>query len=82
MPQFHFNVRTGLMNVDEVGVDLPDIEAAMVMANHDASHLLRDEGEHLYADGEWQLEVTDAAGLILFTLMFSRCCAPAIGSGR
>jgi len=78
MPQYHFNVINGSVCTDDVGVNLPDLPAAMAMANQEAGQLLKDGKHDLWGGGEWQLEVTDEIGLILFTLMFSRCSAPAV----
>jgi hypothetical protein len=78
MPHYHFNVINGSKCIDDLGVDLPDLPAAMAMADLEAGQLFRDGRHDLWYDSEWQLEVTDGLGLILFTLMFSRHNASAV----
>jgi hypothetical protein len=43
-----------------------------------AGELLRDAGEHFWDDADFDLTVTDAKGLILFTMRIVGTVAPAL----
>lgn len=40
--------------------------------------MLRDEPESFWIGGEWRMDVTDAQGLILFSLHFTATIAPVL----
>jgi hypothetical protein len=63
MPQFYFHLwRGGELTSDEVGVDLPTLNAAKRRAERIASSILdQNDGAPLDRSG-WDIEVTDAGG--------------------
>src|SRR5262245_5515396 len=68
MPMFYFTLRCdGLLINDPEGVNLPDISAAQEEARsvaHDLMQNCEPKTRH------WQLDTCDAAGNVLFTLLF------------
>jgi hypothetical protein len=78
MPRYFFNVEDGASYPDKEGLELVDLGAARKVAIEMASELL-DGGSDAFWDAKhWQLEVTDALGLIQFVLTFSAANAPAL----
>jgi hypothetical protein len=66
--RFHFQVRTGThVMVTEVA-DLPDTNEARVEAARRVGKLLHDHAGKLWEDEDWQMDVTDERGLILFVI--------------
>jgi hypothetical protein len=82
MSLFFFNVHDGVALIDEEGTELPDITAAKLMAVKLAGAMLQDDAEEFWNGEQWQLDVTDATGLTLFSLTFIGTDAPSIGSER
>lgn len=78
MPVYHFNVHDGSDFPDRDGIALPDLQAARRQALQLAGELLRDQGENFWNGEDWKVEVTDAANLVLFTILFAAFDAPAI----
>ena len=78
MPLFFFDVRDGEYFPDNVGTDLPDLDAARREAVTFSGELLRDRGAKFWDGAEWRVEVKDAHGLMLFTLLFTGIDAPAL----
>ncbi len=76
MPRYFFQVHDGAGTVDDDGMDFPDLAAARVEAVRLGGAILRDQAERFVEAQDWHLEVTDAAGLILFTLWFAAIDAP------
>jgi hypothetical protein len=63
--RFHFQVRTGThVMVTEVA-DLSDSDEARVEAAKRIGLLLHDHPGRLWADEDWQMDVTNDKGLIL-----------------
>jgi hypothetical protein len=67
-PRYFFNVIDGTSLPDRSGTELRDIYTAQDQAVRMAGELLRELRATLWNDGEWELEVTDAHGAILFVL--------------
>lgn len=86
MPRFHFNVHDGISLPDKEGSDHADIPAARRQAIRLAGDLLRDQGEIFWNGQEWEVEVTNEHGLILFGILFVATEAPVLqnssSSGR
>jgi hypothetical protein len=78
VPRFHFNIDDGTASTDLEGTELPTIEAARRAAVRTACDVLRDQPESFWIGGEWRMDVTDAQGLILFSLHFTATIAPAL----
>jgi hypothetical protein len=77
MPIYHFNVEDGQKYPDLPGMDCPDLDAARIEAIRRTSDLLRDNGASFWGGHGWKITVTDARGLILFTLNFLAVSSPA-----
>ena len=72
MPRFHFHIRreaAGTLDRDEVGMVLPDIEAAQTEALESAKELII---ERIRADRRIDsfFEVTDSEGNVVFLMPF------------
>ena len=78
MPRYHFNVYDGHNIVDDIGAELPNPTFARREAIRYAGALLEDEAKRLGLGDEWRMEVTDATGLILFSLDFTVTESPAM----
>ena len=71
MPRYFFHVHDGSSLPDDEGTELRDLYAAQEEAIRLSGELLRDMGGRFWDGAVWNLEVTDEAGRILFTLRFS-----------
>lgn len=77
MPLFHFHFHDGTTrHDDEIGLELPDAEAAYLQAIAAAKGM----GNHLIEDGVnpalCSFEVTTAGGALLFSIAFSELFVP------
>jgi hypothetical protein len=68
MPIYHFEVRTPSHVMLTEGAELPDSTAARVEAAKRVGALLHEHAGQLWVDQDWQLDVTDAQGLILYVI--------------
>ncbi|MBP0492053.1 DUF6894 family protein [Pararoseomonas indoligenes] len=82
MPRYFFHVRDGQSLPDRTGKELPNISAAKQQAVHLAGGLLKADNGAFWSGEEWQMEVVDEAGLVLFTLDFLATESPAVRAGR
>jgi hypothetical protein len=82
MASFHFVVRTDTHVLSSGSVDLSSLEAARVAASTRIGDLLKTHAEAIWVDKEWQMDVTDAAGLILFVINVSAMKSAATGSSN
>ena len=82
VPLFHFNVLDGVSDIDRVGTELADVNAACREARLLASEMLKSENESKKLDDEWRVEVTDHAGMILFRIDVAATRSPVIGAER
>jgi hypothetical protein len=80
MPRFFFHIHDGQFLPDREGTELLNLREAKVQAVRLAGELLRDGNEAFWDGEEWQLEVTDEKGLVLFTLDFIATLAPSAPS--
>jgi hypothetical protein len=71
MPRFFFNARDGKGFRDAEGVEFADASAACGEAVTLAGEILRDVNGKMSEGGDWQLDVTDAAGNRVGSLRFS-----------
>lgn len=78
MPVYHFNVHDGVRIDDLDGHSLENLAAAKREAINLSGHAIRELGEIFWHGEEWQMEVTDADGLVLFTLTFFANVAPTL----
>ena len=81
MSLFHFEVRTPTHVMLTEGVELSDHTAARVEAARRVGVLLNDHAGQIWVDQEWQMEITDETGLILYTIqVFTQKSAATQGS--
>jgi hypothetical protein len=71
MPRCFFHLKDGRDYPDDVGTELPDVQAAQTEAVKTSGELLRDLGHNFWDNGDWKLVVTDDRQKPLFTLRFS-----------
>jgi hypothetical protein len=77
--RFHFQVRTGShVKVTEFE-DLSDVDQARIEAAKRIGLLLHAHAGELWVDEEWQMDVTDETGLILFVITVSAMKTSATG---
>jgi hypothetical protein len=62
--------------------ELPHLENARVEASTRVGDLLRTHAEQIWVDKEWQMDVTDETGLILFVINVSAMKSAATISAR
>jgi hypothetical protein len=67
--RFFFNLAGAVHDPDNLGEELPDLQAARIYAVVQASEVIRNRPELVWAGDEVRIEVTDGTGLILFTVM-------------
>lgn len=70
MPRYHFHLRDGQYTPDTEGSELPDTRSAQREAVKLAGAMLQEHADKFWTGEDWRLEVTDGAGLVLFTLQF------------
>lgn len=76
---YHFNMHDGRSYPDTLGMHCSSLEAARVEAVQRIGKLLAEEAARFWTGDEWTMDVTDANGLTLFTLMFMAASSPATG---
>lgn len=69
MPIYHFNVHDGVECPDRVGSELPDLAAARAEAVRRISDILNQSADSFWSGTPWNINVSDAKGLTLFTIM-------------
>ena len=82
MAKYHFNIHDGFDLPDREGHELPDLAAARRFAVMLGGELIRDHADAFWREGQWRMDVTDAAGLVLFSLQLSAIEAPALWKGH
>lgn len=78
---YFFNLAGAEYDSDVVGVDLPSMHEARLMAAKVAGELLKDRPGLAWTGEELRVEVTDASQLVLFTVIILGVDSPA-GLGR
>ena len=71
MPRYFFNVFYGPSNVDVIGEDLPDEQAAWHEGTRVAGELFHDLDGGFQPGQEWRLEITDDAKNLLYVIRIS-----------
>ena len=72
MPSFRFQIQqTGVIDVAGHDVELPDAQAAWTEAVGMCRDLSRDLIAETASNSEWRLEVTNAAGILIFQFSFT-----------
>jgi hypothetical protein len=68
LPLYHFEVRTDTHVMLTEGVDLNGSTAARIEAAKRIGELLNEHAGEIWTDQAWQMDVTDAHGLILYVI--------------
>lgn len=76
---YHFNMHDGRSYPDTLGTDCSTLEIARVEAVRRIGKLLAEEAARFWTGDEWTMDVTDADGLTLFSLMFMAANSPVAG---
>jgi hypothetical protein len=80
--RFHFQVRTGTHVMVTESADLSNTDEARVEAAKRIGSLLHAHAGKLWTDEEWQMDVTDETGLILFVINIAAMRSAATGGSR
>ncbi len=76
--KYFFNTENGQSHLDTDGTELPNDAEACVEAARVLSDLLRDKPREFCEQDDFAIKVTDATGLVLFTMNLSRTLSPAM----
>jgi hypothetical protein len=68
MPVYNINVRTASHIADTHPVDKANLTEVRVEMARFVGELLKDHADLIWKDQEWQVDVSDASGLILYVL--------------
>ena len=68
MPFYHFEVRTQTHVMITQGGEFANDEGARIEAAKRIGQLLHDHAGQLWVDEDWQMDVTDEKGLILYVI--------------
>jgi hypothetical protein len=79
MPRYHFNTSDGRPACDPTGVECADLAGAKRLAVRFAGAMLPEIADEIF-DTDFRLEVTNDAGLTLFSILVVGTDAPAIKS--
>ncbi|MEV4934909.1 DUF6894 family protein [Sphingobium sp. LSP13-1-1.1] len=71
MPNYIFNIRTASHIGDAVTVQMDDHTALRTEMARFVGKLLSDHAEVIWVDEDWQFDVTDESGLILYAMNIS-----------
>jgi hypothetical protein len=71
MPTYCINVRTASHIADTLSVERDGLDDLRIEMARFVGELLRDHAALIWSDQDWQVDVTDASGLILYVLHVS-----------
>ncbi|UUL83802.1 DUF6894 family protein [Sphingomonas qomolangmaensis] len=71
MPKYNIETRNASHVWDTFSIELPDHTAARGEAAKFVGNLLQEHADKIWIDQEWQIDVTDEAGLILYVMNLS-----------
>lgn len=77
MPRYFFNLQDGPVP-DREGYELPDLGAAKLIAVQTISAIVSQNAAEFIAQGEWQMNISDEQGLVLFSVTLFTTDAPAV----
>ena len=77
MPRFFFHRTDGTFDPDNEGTDFPDLATARSEAIRFAAETVRDDPEEVWAGDTFRVEVSDAEGMLLCTIVILGLDAPA-----
>jgi hypothetical protein len=79
MPVYHLNIRTESHIAATVLVEKEDLTDLRLEMARFVGELLKDHAELIWTDEDWQIDVTDADGLILYVIHISATETAATG---
>ena len=82
MPKYFFHIHDGQSFPDEEGTDLANLAAARLEAIQLTGQMLKDDSGAFWNGEDWRVQVTDEAGMTLFTLHFMAVQAAATQSAK
>jgi hypothetical protein len=74
---YNINIRTASHIADTVTVEKENLTELRLEMGIFVGELLKDHAELLWEDKDWQIDVTDASGLILYVIQVVASEAPA-----
>lgn len=77
MAEYNINIRTESHIADTVKVEKDDLTGLRVEIAAFVGELLKDHAELLWEDKDWQIDVSDDSGLILYVIQVVASEAPA-----
>ena len=77
MPRYHFHVEDGIAYPDLEGTECSSLEAARTEAVLRSGIVLHKNARSFWGGSGWKLIVTDAEGMVMFTLHFFAVSSPA-----
>jgi hypothetical protein len=77
MSAYHINIRTESHIADSVEVEMENLTDLRVEMARFVGELLKDHAALIWTNEDWQVDVTDATGLILYVLHISAADTPA-----
>jgi hypothetical protein len=78
MPVYQFATNYGVAPDDPDGIELPDLEAAKDVAIRVMTETLQGNSGLFWKDESFRVVVSDAAGLVLFTVEIVATYSPAM----
>jgi hypothetical protein len=78
MQRFYFNVRDGVSHPDGIGQDFAAPEDARAAAIRFAADVMRDEVDALLRGEDWRVEMVDADGELLFSVIVATMRSKAV----
>jgi hypothetical protein len=77
MPKFRINIRTASHIADTLEVEKESHTELRIELARFVGELLRDHAELIWTDEDWQIDVSDEAGLILYVMHIAAMRSPA-----
>ena len=71
MPRYFFHVFNGSAHPDTEGIELQGLEEARQEAIQTTGEIIQEDGIKSWKNSDWHMDVTDAAGQVLFRLRVS-----------
>jgi hypothetical protein len=71
MPMYHINIRTESHIANTVDVERDDLTGLRLEMAQFVGELLKDHAELIWVDEDWQIDVTNDDGLILYVIHIS-----------
>lgn len=82
MPYYNINLRTKSHIADIIEVDRESVEELRAEVARFVSELLQDHASALWVDQDWQVDVTDDAGMILYVMHLSAYASPLASKSK